>query len=124
VPVRTVTHRPFRQDPRNCMSPPIEKPALGVGSSRADSGSRTRDFGSWRSRQSQLLLALVVRRVLGERKVALPKRAAWRCGGWAALLLWLPPLRQRLHGLAEWAGGVYDRISGRLLGQVYGPRSR
>jgi undecaprenyl-diphosphatase len=45
-------------------------------------------------------------------------------GTFAALLFWLPPVRQWLHGLAEWAGGVYDRMSGRLLGQVYGPSSR
>jgi undecaprenyl-diphosphatase len=27
-----------------------------------------------------------------------------------ALLLWLPPVRARLHALADWAGATYDRL--------------
>jgi undecaprenyl-diphosphatase len=29
----------------------------------------------------------------------------------AALVFWLPPIRERLHGLAGWAGSVYDRLA-------------
>ena len=29
----------------------------------------------------------------------------------AALLLWLPPIRGRLHLLADWAGAMYERIA-------------
>ena len=35
-------------------------------------------------------------------------------GGGAALVLWAPPLRQRLDRLADWAGGYWDRAVGRL----------
>lgn len=28
----------------------------------------------------------------------------------AALILWLPPVRGRLHALADWAGALYDRL--------------
>jgi undecaprenyl-diphosphatase len=28
----------------------------------------------------------------------------------AALLLWIPPVRRRLHTLADWASGVYERL--------------
>jgi undecaprenyl-diphosphatase len=28
----------------------------------------------------------------------------------AALLLWIPPVRRRLHALADWASGVYERL--------------
>jgi undecaprenyl-diphosphatase len=33
----------------------------------------------------------------------------------SALILWLPPVRQPLHWLAEWAGSIYERILDRLL---------
>ena len=33
----------------------------------------------------------------------------------AALLLWWPPIRGRLHRLADWAGTVYERIARRAL---------
>jgi hypothetical protein len=29
----------------------------------------------------------------------------------AALMLWLPPIRGRLHLLADWAGALYERIA-------------
>jgi undecaprenyl-diphosphatase len=32
-----------------------------------------------------------------------------------ALLLWLPPVRRPLHWLAEWAGGIYERLLDRAL---------
>jgi undecaprenyl-diphosphatase len=35
-------------------------------------------------------------------------------GAVAALVLWAPPLRQRLDRLADWAGGHWDRAVGRL----------
>lgn len=35
-------------------------------------------------------------------------------GAGAALLLWAPPLRQRLDWIADWAGGYWDRAVGRL----------
>jgi undecaprenyl-diphosphatase len=33
----------------------------------------------------------------------------------AALVLWAPPIRRPLHALADWAGGVYERIVARIL---------
>jgi undecaprenyl-diphosphatase len=36
-------------------------------------------------------------------------------GTGAALLLWLPPTRGRLHLLADWAGALYERIATRAL---------
>ena len=33
----------------------------------------------------------------------------------AALILWLPPIRRVLHGLAEWAGSIYERVLDRVL---------
>lgn len=37
-------------------------------------------------------------------------------GGACALLLWLPPIRARLHALADWVGAAYDRAVGHLPG--------
>jgi undecaprenyl-diphosphatase len=31
-------------------------------------------------------------------------------GALAALVFWLPPIRAHLHGLAEWAGDIYDGL--------------
>ena len=31
-------------------------------------------------------------------------------GALAALVLWIPPVRQPLHRLADWLGGVYERL--------------
>jgi undecaprenyl-diphosphatase len=31
-------------------------------------------------------------------------------GALAALLLWAPPVRERLHALADWAGALYERV--------------
>jgi undecaprenyl-diphosphatase len=36
-------------------------------------------------------------------------------GALAAIVFWLPPIRGRLHQLAEWAGDVYDRLVGSVL---------
>jgi len=36
-------------------------------------------------------------------------------GSASALLLWIPPIRERLHRLADWLGGVYESIAGRVL---------
>jgi|SRR5919109_2571047 undecaprenyl-diphosphatase len=44
-------------------------------------------------------------------------------GTLAALLLWLPPLRERLRLLAEWAGGLYDRVAAALLARLPGAQS-
>lgn len=35
-------------------------------------------------------------------------------GTLAALLLWTPPVRREMHGLADWAGDLYDRLSASL----------
>ena len=36
-------------------------------------------------------------------------------GAACALLLWLAPVRRPLHWLAEWAGGLYERVLDRIL---------
>jgi undecaprenyl-diphosphatase len=36
----------------------------------------------------------------------------------AALVLWHPSVREPLHRLAEWAGRLYDRVLGEVLGRV------
>ena len=36
-------------------------------------------------------------------------------GSACALLLWLPPIRNPLHALAEWVGSIYERILDALL---------
>ena len=36
-------------------------------------------------------------------------------GSASALLLWIPPIRERLHRLADWLGGVYESIARRVL---------
>lgn len=41
-------------------------------------------------------------------------------GALAALVLWLPPIRSRLHALAEWAGEIYDGV----VANVGGARNR
>ncbi len=33
-------------------------------------------------------------------------------GGLTAALLWAPPIRRRLHRLADWTGALYDRATG------------
>lgn len=33
----------------------------------------------------------------------------------SALLLWIPPVRERLHRLADWFGGIYESIAERVL---------
>jgi membrane-associated phospholipid phosphatase len=31
-------------------------------------------------------------------------------GALCALVFWIPPVRQRLHRLADWAGELYERL--------------
>lgn len=66
------------------------------------------------------LAALLVAIVLSVARVAVGTHypadvlAGAALGSAAALVLWAPPIRQRLNALADWAGAVYERILFRL----------
>jgi undecaprenyl-diphosphatase len=66
-------------------------------------------------------LALAMATVLAVARVAVGVHypsdviAGAALGTACALLFWLPPIREPLHALAEWAGSIYERILDKLL---------
>jgi undecaprenyl-diphosphatase len=40
-------------------------------------------------------------------------------GALAAFAFWIPPIRRPLHALADWAGTIYERMSGRIAGRRF-----
>ncbi len=70
------------------------------------------------------VLALVLATLIGVSRVALGTHypsdvlGGALLGAFAALLLWLPPIRRPLHGLADRAGELYDRIGAAVIARA------